>query len=156
MYGFVPILQDTFRPPALDLNGRKQYRYHADWNAVRSETKFHRLFDFGNSLPLLRKKVQADISKKELTAEKVVATTVKLMEETSIRIGNNGYEKLYGSYGLTTLKDKHVTVSSDKAIFCFTGKKGIEHQDHAKKQKAGQNNKTMQGYSRQGTLPVLL
>jgi DNA topoisomerase I len=110
-----------------DLNGRKQYRYHANWNSLRNETKFHRLLEFGKALPLLRKRTKKDIAAKELTAEKVVATAIRLMEETCIRVGNNGYEKLYGSYGLTTLKDKHVVITKDKAVFSFTGKKGIGH-----------------------------
>jgi DNA topoisomerase-1 len=77
-----------------DLNGRKQYRYHADWNEIRNQTKFHRLLAFGKALPLLRKKINKDLAKKNLSADKVIATAIKLMEETSIRIGNNGYEKL--------------------------------------------------------------
>jgi DNA topoisomerase I len=119
----------------LDLNGRKQYRYHTSWNTLRNETKFHRMIDFGKALPLLRKKTHKDISGVNLTAEKVLATTIRLMEETCIRIGNNGYEKLYGSYGLTTLKDKHVSFHDNKAIFCFTGKKGIEHRITLKNKK---------------------
>jgi DNA topoisomerase-1 len=119
----------------LDLNRRKQYRYHANWSRFRSETKFHRLLDFGKALPLLRKRVGKDISEKKLTAQKVLATTIRLMEQTSIRIGNNGYEKLYGSYGLTTLKDKHVKIHNNEALFCFTGKKGIEHRITLKNKK---------------------
>lgn len=111
----------------LDLNKRKQYRYHAQWNTLRNETKFHRLYEFGKALPLLRKKLKKDIAQKDLTEEKVLATVINLMEQTYIRIGSNGYEKLYGSYGLTTLKDKHVSVKNEKMLFCFTGKKGIEH-----------------------------
>jgi DNA topoisomerase-1 len=111
----------------LDLNKRKQYRYHAQWNTLRNETKFHRLYEFGKALPRLRKKLKKDIGQKELTEEKVLAAVINLMEQTYIRIGSNGYEKLYGSYGLTTLKDKHVVVKNEKILFCFTGKKGIEH-----------------------------
>ncbi|MEI9946973.1 MAG: hypothetical protein WDN26_22475 [Chitinophagaceae bacterium] len=107
-----------------DLNHRKQYRYHTNWDKLRNETKFHRLFEFGKALPQLRKKVRKDIADKELHENKVLATAINLMEQTYIRIGNNGYEKLYGSYGLTTLKDKHVMIKSDKIIFSFKGKKG--------------------------------
>jgi len=110
-----------------DLKNRKQYRYHSEWNALRSETKFHHLYEFGRSLPLLRKQVQKDISNKELTEDKVLATAISLMERTYIRVGNNGYEKLYGSYGLTTLKDNHVKIKKDEINFSFLGKKGIEH-----------------------------
>jgi len=111
----------------LDLNGRKQYRYHAEWSKLRTETKFHRLYEFGKALPLLRKKIKKDLGQAELTETKVLATIVNLMEHTHIRVGNNGYEKLYGSYGLTTLKDRHVTIKKEDIRFCFTGKKGIEH-----------------------------
>ena len=111
----------------IDLNGRKQYRYHAEWSKLRTETKFHRLYEFGKALPVLRKKIKKDLEKAELTENKVLATIVNLMEQTYIRVGNNGYEKLYGSYGLTTLKDKHVTIKKGEILFSFTGKKGIEH-----------------------------
>jgi len=111
----------------LDLNGRKQYRYHADWNKLRNETKFHRLYEFGKVLPQLRRKIKKDMADKALSEKKVLATVVNLMEHTYIRVGNNGYEKLYGSYGLTTLKDRHVTIKKEDILFSFTGKKGVEH-----------------------------
>lgn len=111
----------------IDARSRKQYRYHPLWNVLRNETKFHRMLEFGKALPALRTKIEADIASKELNADKVIATVIALMERTYIRIGNEGYEKLYGSYGLTTLKDKHVSVQSDKIFFSFKGKKGIYH-----------------------------
>jgi DNA topoisomerase-1 len=111
----------------LDLNKRKQYRYHTDWNLIRNETKFHRLYEFGKALPLLRQNVEKDINNKELSEDKVLAAAIRLMEQTYIRVGNNDYEKMYGSYGLTTLKDEHVNIKKDKLYFSFTGKKGIEH-----------------------------
>jgi DNA topoisomerase-1 len=111
----------------IDLLRRKQYRYHTMWNVFRNETKFHRLYEFGKALPQLRAKMEQDISSKELTQEKVLATVLSLMERTYIRVGNNGYEKLYGSYGLTTLKDRHVEINGDKMVFSFKGKKGIHH-----------------------------
>lgn len=110
-----------------DLNKRKQYRYHSEWEKFRAETKFHRLYEFGKALPLLRRRVRKDIQESGLTEKKVLATVINLMEQTFIRVGNNGYEKLYGSYGLTTLKDKHVKIKNADILFCFTGKKGIEH-----------------------------
>ena len=109
-----------------DVRGRKQYRYHQLWHLLRNETKFHRLYEFGKLLPSMRLKLEEDLSKKELHEEKVIATVISLMERTYIRVGNDGYEKLYGSYGLTTLKDNHVKVSGDTIHFCFKGKKGIE------------------------------
>jgi DNA topoisomerase I len=111
-----------------DVRGRKQYRYHPLWDSVRSETKFHRLYEFGKSLPVLREKVDADMRSRGLTREKVLATVIGLMEKTCIRVGNSEYEKIYGSYGLTTLKNRHVTISGDKMVFSFIGKKGV-HQD---------------------------
>jgi len=110
-----------------DIRGRKQYRYHSMWNVLRNETKFHRLYEFGKVLPSIRLKLEEDLVKKELTEEKVLATVVSLMERTSIRIGSEEYEKTNGSYGLTTLKDNHVKIEGDNMVFCFKGKKGIEH-----------------------------
>ena len=111
----------------LDIRGRKQYRYHSLWNTLRNQTKFHRLYEFGKILPSVRLKLEEDLAKKEPTEEKVIATVVSLMERTYIRIGSGEYEKLYGSYGLTTLKDNHVKVEGDKISFSFKGKKGIDH-----------------------------
>ena len=111
-----------------DIRNRKQYRYHQFWHTLRNETKFHRLYEFGKLLPSIRLKLEEDLAKKELTEEKVIAMVVSLMERTYIRIGNDDYEKLYGSYGLTTLKDRHVKIDGDHIHFCFKGKKGIFHE----------------------------
>jgi DNA topoisomerase-1 len=119
----------------LDLRKRKQYRYHTNWGMIRSETKFHRLYEFGKALPRLRKKIRKDIAGKELTGEKVLATAIDVMEKSYIRVGNSQYEKMNGSYGLTTLKDQHVNISRDKLVFSFTGKKGIEHSITVKSKK---------------------
>ncbi len=110
-----------------DVRNRKQYRYHTLWHTLRNETKFHRLYEFGKLLPSLRLKLEEDFAKKELCEEKVMATVISLMERTYIRIGSNDYEKMYGSYGLTTLKDKHVKIEGNKLLFSFKGKKGIDH-----------------------------
>lgn len=122
-----PRVNGHIQATGLDLRQRKQYRYHRLWNTLREETKFHRLYEFGKALPRIRAKVEEDLKKKELCLEKVLAVVVSLMERTYIRIGNSGYEKLYGSYGLTTLKDKHVDVDGANIKFCFKGKKGVEH-----------------------------
>jgi DNA topoisomerase-1 len=111
----------------IDLKGRKQYRYHAKWNELRNETKFHHLYEFGRVLPRLRQRIKKDIAGKILTRGKVLATALDLMDKTYIRIGSNGYEKANGSYGLTTLKDKHVKIGGGEIIFSFTGKKGVDH-----------------------------
>jgi DNA topoisomerase-1 len=111
----------------LDLRRRKQYRYHTLWNSLRNSTKFHRLYEFGKSLPTLREKMAADLRTSLLSREKVLATVISLMERTYIRVGSNEYERTNGSYGLTTLKNKHVSISGDKMAFSFTGKKGVRH-----------------------------
>jgi DNA topoisomerase-1 len=108
-----------------DARGRKQYRYHEMWHKLRNETKFHRLLEFGKKLPDLRLRLEEDIQTKGLNEKKVIATVISLMERTYIRIGNNDYEKMYGSYGLSTLKDKHVSVEGTEISFSFKGKKGI-------------------------------
>lgn len=110
-----------------DLLGRKQYKYHQDWTIVRNQTKFQQLYEFGKALPLLRRRIEKDMTAAELTKEKVLATVARLMERTLIRVGNNEYEKLYGSYGLTTLKDNHVNINGTEIKFSFKGKKGIFH-----------------------------
>jgi DNA topoisomerase-1 len=119
----------------VDVRNRKQYRYHSMWNKVRSETKFHRLYEFGKALPTLRKKLEKDISLPDLCERKVLAVVILLMERTYIRIGNYGYEKMNGSYGLTTLKDKHVVIRSGELNFSFKGKKGVYHDISLKNKK---------------------
>jgi DNA topoisomerase-1 len=111
----------------LDLKKRKQYKYHVLWNALRNHTKFYRLHQFGKALPVIREALEKDLSKPGLPQEKVLAAVLCLMELTNIRVGNNLYEKLYGSFGLTTLKDKHVKINGHAIRFMFRGKKGISH-----------------------------
>ena len=110
-----------------DIKNRKQYKYHPNWNALRNDTKFYRLHDFGKALPAMRLQIEKDLSDKELSERKVLAAVVSLMERTNIRIGNTFYEKAYGSFGLTTLKDRHVTFKGNAVAFSFNGKKGIAH-----------------------------
>jgi DNA topoisomerase I len=119
----------------IDALNRKQYKYHNAWNSLRNITKFHRLYEFGKALPCLREQIEKDIAQKDLTEEKVIATVIALMERTYIRIGNQGYEKMYGSYGLTTLKDKHVDISGSDIKFSFKGKKGVYHKITLKNKK---------------------
>jgi DNA topoisomerase I len=111
----------------IDAKGRKQYRYHPQWNKIRNQSKFYRLRSFAKALPFIRRQVEIDLNKKGLPYEKVVALVVKLIELTNIRIGNDAYKKLYGSFGLTTLQDKHVRFQNNKIYFEFVGKKGIKH-----------------------------
>ncbi len=118
----------------IDALGRKQYRYHPLWNALRSETKFFHLYDFGCSLCEIRKNIQADLALPGLPLRKVLATVVSLMEYTGIRIGGSSYERQYGTFGVTTLKDRHVKVSGSEIKFSFKGKKGV-YQDITLKSK---------------------
>ncbi|WHF52283.1 DNA topoisomerase IB [Chryseobacterium gotjawalense] len=111
----------------LDAKKRKQYRYHPVWNALRNHTKFYRMLHFGEVLPDIRLQLEKDLNHRNLDKRKVLALVVSLMERTNIRIGNNIYEKLYGSFGLTTLKDKHVAINGQQIKFSFKGKKGIYH-----------------------------
>jgi len=111
----------------IDVRGRKQYRYHPQWNKIRNQSKFFRLRRFANALPLIRQQVDKDLNRKGLPYEKVVALVVKLIEMTNIRIGNDAYKKLYGSFGLTTLRDKHVKFDGSTVWFEFIGKKGVKH-----------------------------
>jgi len=108
-----------------DARDRKQYRYHPLWNELRNHTKFSRLLEFGEKLPQLREQLEKDLSLRTLCEKKVLATVISLMERTYIRIGNSGYEKLYGSYGLTTLKDQHVKIHGSSMQCSFKGKKGV-------------------------------
>jgi len=111
-----------------DVKKRKQYKYHSLWSEFRNQTKFYQLLEFGKKLPDIREQLSKDLSKPGLPLEKVLAASVMIMLETNIRVGNNVYEKLYGSFGLTTLKDKHVKINGNSVKFCFKGKKGIYHE----------------------------
>jgi DNA topoisomerase-1 len=122
-----PLPNGHIQATGLDMRKRKQYRYHPLWTVLRNETKFHRLYEFGKALPAIRCRLEKDLAQKELNASKVLATVVSLMERTYIRVGNEGYEKQYGSHGLTTLKDNHVAITGDKIRFSFKGKKGVSH-----------------------------
>ncbi|MBA2762721.1 MAG: DNA topoisomerase IB [Segetibacter sp.] len=122
-----PLENGHLQVTGIDVRKRKQYKYHPSWNALRNHTKFYRLYEFGTALPLLRIKMEKDLSLQGLPQEKVLATIVSLMERTNIRIGNNAYEKIYGSYGITTLKDKHVKIAGNSLKFSFKGKKGVYH-----------------------------
>ena len=107
-----------------DARGRKQYRYHPRWREVRDETKYWRMVAFGEALPVIRKKVTADLAKQGLPKEKVLATVVRLLETTLIRVGNDEYAKDNRSYGLTTMRGKHVKVRGSTVRFEFVAKGG--------------------------------
>jgi len=104
---------------------RKQYRYHEEWSKIRNETKYHRMLEFGKFLPMVRERVERDLSSRGLNKNKVLALVVSILERTFIRIGNASYEKLYGSFGLSTFRDRHATINGETVFFKFKGKKGV-------------------------------
>ena len=106
-----------------DAKGRKQYRYHPHWREVRDEAKYHRLLDFGRALPRIRQAAKADLSRPGLPREKVLAAVVRLLETSFIRVGNEAYAKENRTFGLTTLKSRHVEIASAKIIFRFRGRR---------------------------------
>jgi DNA topoisomerase-1 len=110
-----------------DAKGRKQYRYHAAWRAHRDETKFDRLQAFADVLPLIRRRTNADLSQSGLPRSKVLATIVQLLEKSLIRVGNEEYVRQNQSFGLTTLRARHVRVNGDTLRFQFRGKSGVRH-----------------------------
>ncbi len=122
-----PVENGHLQVTGIDTKNRKQYKYHASWNALRNHTKFYRLYQFGTVIPSLRLQMEKDLSLPGLPYNKVLATVVSVMERTNIRVGNCTYEKANGSYGITTLKDKHVKVSGTNIKFSFKGKKGVYH-----------------------------
>lgn len=111
-----------------DARGRKQYRYHARWRERRDENKFARLIQFAGLLPGLRRRVAADMARPGLPRPKVLATVVKLLETTFIRVGNEEYARSNHSFGLTTLEDRHVDFRRGVARFHFRGKSGVFHE----------------------------
>lgn len=112
-----------------DARGRKQYRYHADWRAVRDGVKFDRMVEFGEALPKLRRRLRRDLALRGLPRDKVLAVVVTLLDATRVRIGNAEYARSNNSFGLTTLRDRHVKFIHDgRALFKFRGKGGAEHE----------------------------
>ncbi len=110
-----------------DQKGRKQYRYHPDWRADRDLRKFERMAAFGRALPRLRKRVEADLARRGLPREKVLAAVVRLLELTLIRIGNDEYARTNKSFGLTTMQKRHLRLASGGAVFAFRGKSSKTH-----------------------------
>ncbi|MFD2565127.1 DNA topoisomerase IB [Aquimarina rubra] len=110
-----------------DLKNRKQYRYHPLWKTIRNQTKFYKMADFGKQLTKIRKKVDNDLEKPGWPKDKVLALIIRLMEETHIRIGNEQYAKRNKTYGLSTMRTRHVNIEKDNIKFEFVGKKGKKH-----------------------------
>lgn len=118
-----------------DRRKRKQYRYHAQWREMRDEQKYGQLLAFGHTLPAIRKHVERDLARPGLPRKKVLATLVRLLESTLIRIGNEEYARENKSFGLTTLRDRHVEITGATIRFQFRGKSGIEHSVDVKDRK---------------------
>lgn len=111
-----------------DQKGRKQYIYHPKWRNARSGTKFGRMIAFGEKIPEIRRQIEHDIALKDLSKKKITAIVVNLLDNSLIRIGNKFYAKSNKSYGLTTLRDKHVQIEGENIRLKFVGKKGVEHE----------------------------
>lgn len=111
-----------------DDKNRKQYRYHAKWNEIRNKTKFYKMIAFGQALPAIRAQVEKDLQLPTMTKRKCLALVLKLMEETHIRIGNKYYARKNKTYGLSTMRTKHLEVNKNKVTFNFKGKKGKPHE----------------------------
>lgn len=111
-----------------DARRRKQYRYHERWREIRDENKFARLADFAAALPKIRRRIAQDMGLPKLPRQKVLATVVRLLERTFIRVGNEEYARENKSFGLTTMKNRHVTVKGARLRFRFRGKSGREHE----------------------------
>jgi DNA topoisomerase I len=119
-----PFADGHIQATGRDAKGRKQYRYHAVFREVRESTKYEHVVAFADALPAIREVVEEHMGLRGLPREKVLATVVHLLETTLIRVGNDDYAKQNSSYGLTTLKNRHVAVDGNEVRFCFTGKSG--------------------------------
>jgi DNA topoisomerase-1 len=122
-----PMPQGHLQATGYDARGRKQYRYHPRWRSVRDETKYGRMLAFGEALPLIRKQVGHDLALHGLPRAKVLATVLRLLDTTRIRVGNEEYARANRSFGLTTLRDRHVDIAGATLRFHFRGKSGKEH-----------------------------
>ena len=122
-----PDPQGHLQATGRDAKGRKQYRYHPRWREVRDGTKYERMIEFGRALPVIRQRVEKDLALPGLPREKILATVVRLLEVTLIRVGNEEYAKHNDSFGLATMRDRHVRVKGSALRFQFRGKSGIVH-----------------------------
>jgi DNA topoisomerase-1 len=120
-----PIAHGHLQATGFDSKNRKQYRYHARWQHSRNNKKFSKMLEFGKALSQLREKIDHDMEEKYLSRNKILAIVVSLLDNTLIRIGNKCYEKANNSYGLTTLRDKHVKIESGGMKISFVGKKSV-------------------------------
>jgi DNA topoisomerase-1 len=122
-----PDEQGHLQATGRDVRGRKQYRYHPRWREVRDQNKYGRMVEFGEALPRPRRRVARDMARSGMPREKVLAALIRLLETTLIRIGNEEYLRANHSFGLTTLRNRHVAVKGSSLRFTFKGKGGIQH-----------------------------
>ncbi|MGX8883951.1 DNA topoisomerase IB [Methylovorus sp. SPW-M1] len=122
-----PYANGHIQATGIDAKGRKQYRYHKEWRAIRDEAKYAHMLDFALHLPLIREQVDADLARPGLCREKVLALVIALLEKTMIRVGNDEYARTNRSFGLTTLRNRHVDVQGGRIAFHFRGKSRVEH-----------------------------
>lgn len=123
-----PIANGHVQATGRDARRRKQYRYHPRWREVRDEQKYARMVDFGTALPRIRERVAADMGRQGLSRERVLAAVVRLLDLTYMRVGNDEYAKENNSYGLTTLRDRHVDVRGARIAMRYRGKSGVRHE----------------------------
>ncbi len=112
---------------ARDARGRKQYRYHPLYREARDRSKFRRMLEFSETLPEIRERIESDLRSRDLTRRQILATVVRLLDKTLIRVGNDAYARENRSFGLTTLRDRHVEVKGANLRFSFRGKSGVNH-----------------------------
>ncbi len=123
-----PVARGHLQATGRDARARKQYRYHPDWRKIRDSMKYNHMVAFGKVLPKLRRHIKKDLRLRGLPREKVLATVVGLLETTLIRVGNSAYARENNSFGLTTMRNRHLAISRGKVRFCFRGKSGIKHE----------------------------
>jgi len=133
-----------------DARGRKQYRYHGSWRSTRDEAKFDRLLAFGEILPALRQRVASDLALPGLPRERVLAAIVRLLETTLARVGNPEYARTNTTFGLTTLRNRHVRVKGNRVIFDFRGKHGIQHNIDLADRRLARHRAPLPGFARPG------
>jgi DNA topoisomerase-1 len=121
-----PLAEGHIQATGRDAKGRKQYRYHPLWQALRGAHKFERLREFGLALPAIRRAVERDLALPGLPRRKVLSTIVRLLDTTYLRVGNDEYARSNGSYGLTTLRNRHAAVKGDTLTLSFRGKSGVQ------------------------------
>ncbi len=123
-----PHENDHIQATGRDARGRKQYRYHPHWRKQRDENKFGRMLAFARALPRIRRRIGRDLARRGMPREKVLATLVRLLEITLIRVGNDEYARHNHSYGLTTMRNRHAQVKGTQVRFTFRGKSSKQHE----------------------------